>query len=106
MRVQNGIFRNQNTSNFFRPTAQLLLRSWCSQKMEDFPTQEDHQARFYEHYREVAERHDKEFLKKHDEDLNTTLIFVSSSSGFGGRALIRGAGWFILCSYLRIHHTG
>lgn len=43
------------------------------------PVQEDHKARFYEDYRKVAEEYDKEFLKKYDEDLNTTLIFVSSS---------------------------
>ena len=30
----------------------------------------------------MAEEYDKEFLKKHDEDLNTTLIFVSSTSAF------------------------
>ena len=41
------------------------------------PTQEDHQTHFYENYRKVAEEYDKEFLKKYDEDLNTTLIFVS-----------------------------
>lgn len=41
------------------------------------PTQEDHQARFYEDYHKVAEEYDKEFLKRYDEDLNTTLIFVS-----------------------------
>jgi hypothetical protein len=28
-------------------------------------------------YHKVAEEYDKEFLKKYDEDLNTTLIFVS-----------------------------
>ena len=44
--------------------------------------QEDHQARFYEAYRKVAEEYDKEFLKKYDEDLNTTLIFVSLVSNF------------------------
>jgi hypothetical protein len=38
---------------------------------------EDYQAQFYEHYRDVAAEYDKEFLKKHDEDLTTTLIFVS-----------------------------
>ncbi|KAF9644475.1 hypothetical protein BDM02DRAFT_3079018, partial [Thelephora ganbajun] len=37
---------------------------------------EDHRARFYEHYRKEAEEYDKEFMKKHDEDLNTTLIFA------------------------------
>ena len=31
---------------------------------------------FYEHYQKDAEKYDKEFAKKHDEDLNTTLIFV------------------------------
>jgi len=37
---------------------------------------EDPRARFYEDYRKVAEDYDKEFMKKCDEDLNTTLIFV------------------------------
>ena len=42
------------------------------------PVQEDHKARFYDDYRKVAEEYDKEFIKKkYDEDLNTTLIFVS-----------------------------
>ena len=31
------------------------------------------------HYRKEAEDYDREFMKKHDEDLNTTLIFVSST---------------------------
>ena len=42
------------------------------------PAQEDYKARFYEDYRKVAEEYDEEFLKKYDEDLNTTLIFVSA----------------------------
>ena len=37
---------------------------------------EDLRGQFYERYRKEAEGYDKEFLKKHDEDLNTTLIFV------------------------------
>ena len=41
-------------------------------------TQGDHRARFFEDYRKEAEEYDKEFMKKYDEDLNTTLIFVSS----------------------------
>ena len=40
-------------------------------------TKKDDQAQFYEDYRSVAEQYDKQFLKKHDEDLSTTLIFVS-----------------------------
>ena len=39
--------------------------------------QEDHRSRFYEHYNKEAEEYDREFAKKYDEDLNTTLIFVS-----------------------------
>ena len=38
---------------------------------------EDSRARFYETYRQEAEEYDREFIKKYDEDLNTTLIFVS-----------------------------
>ena len=41
------------------------------------PTQEDHRALFFEEYRKEAEDYDEEFMKKYDEDLNTTLIFVS-----------------------------
>jgi hypothetical protein len=40
-------------------------------------TPEDLRSRFYEDYRKVAEEYDKEFNKRYDEDLNTTLIFVS-----------------------------
>jgi hypothetical protein len=43
--------------------------------------QEDHRAKFYETYHREAEEYDREFIKKYDEDLNTTLIFVSSFVG-------------------------
>jgi hypothetical protein len=67
---------------------------------------QDHRARFYEDYHKVAEEYDKEFLKKHDEDLNTTLIFVSSSCGIEERVITRRTGWSILCSHIRIYHSG
>ena len=38
--------------------------------------QEDPRAEFYKHYHKEAEEYDKEFIKRHDEDLGTTLIFV------------------------------
>ena len=38
--------------------------------------QEDPRAEFYKQYHKEAEEYDKEFIKRHDEDLNTTLIFV------------------------------
>ena len=47
-----------------------------SQKTDLPPTTEDLRGRFYERYRKEAEEYDKEFLEKHSEDLNTTLIFV------------------------------
>ena len=68
--------------------------------------QEDCRARFYEDYHKVAEEYDKEFLKKHDEDLNTTLLFVSSTRGLDGLVLTRGTGWFVLRGHLRIYHSG
>jgi hypothetical protein len=68
----------------------MSLRPSCSTKQDLLPTQEDHQARFYEDYRKVAEEYDKEFLKKYDEDLNTTLIFVGSSRVIDERLLLTG----------------
>ncbi|KAF9645647.1 hypothetical protein BDM02DRAFT_480916 [Thelephora ganbajun] len=36
----------------------------------------DSRVKFYDKYYKVAEGYDKVFMKKHDEDLNTTLIFA------------------------------
>ena len=49
----------------------------CSQKGDVLPVREEHKAKFYKDYHTVAEEYDKEFIKRYDEDLNTTLIFVS-----------------------------
>ena len=67
----------------------LFLRRSLSPKQNTSLTQEDYQARFYADYRKVADEYDKEFIKKYDEDLNTTLIFVSLRSGFGESLLIK-----------------
>lgn len=56
----------------------MSLRPQCNRKQQVPPTQEDHQAQFYKDYRREAEWYDREFMNKHEEDLNTTLIFVSS----------------------------
>ena len=53
-----------------------LLKPSYSQKQKQPPTQEDYRTKFYELYRREAEEYDREFIKKYDEDLNTTLIFV------------------------------
>jgi len=39
-------------------------------------TREDLRTKFYEKYRHEAEEYDREFIKKYDEDMSTTLIFV------------------------------
>ena len=63
-----------------------FVRNWDatkihSQKRADLPlTQEDPRSKIYGHYRKEAEEYDKEFMKKYEEDLDTTLIFVSSVS--------------------------
>jgi hypothetical protein len=48
----------------------------------------DHRALFYEKYHKEAEDFDKEFMKKYDEDLNTTLIFVSRLPEHSDRGLL------------------
>ena len=67
------------------------------------PTQEDHRARFFEHYRKEAEEYDREFMKKYDEDLNTTLIFVSFTRGSYEHALKSFVGWSVFRRCLSIH---
>ena len=50
----------------------------CDSKLGVSSVQVDHRTLFFEDYRKEAEEYDREFMKKYDEDLNTTLIFVSS----------------------------
>ena len=55
----------------------ISLRRSCSPKQDPLPAQEDVQTQFYNDYSKVAKEYDEDFLKKHGEDLDTTLIFVS-----------------------------
>ena len=64
--------------------------------------QEDLRARFYEHYHNEAEEYDREFMKKYDEDLNTTLIFVCCACRSGTHVLIRVIGWSVLRRHFRL----
>jgi len=63
------------------PLPPTRMSAWPPRnRKQDLPsTQEDPRARFFEDYRNEAEEYDREFMKKYDEDLNTTLIFVSSA---------------------------
>ena len=76
----------------------------CSQEQDVLPIQEDHQAQFFKYYHKEAEDYDKEFVKRHDDDLGTTLIFVSFVSSFDVCMLTRVTGWSVLCCHFSLHH--
>ena len=54
----------------------MILKSPNSQRKDAQSIQEDFRAEFYKYYHKEAEEYDKEFIKRHDEDLNTTLMFM------------------------------
>ena len=56
------------------------------------------------YYQREAEEYDREFMKRYDDDLNTTLVFVSAARHPNTRLLTRTAGWSIFRCGLRIHH--
>ena len=64
----------------------VVYPSHRKEKDQELP-QEDLRVKFYEHYRKEAEEYDREFTKKYDEDLNTTLIFVGYAHFLGVRML-------------------
>jgi len=68
--------------------------------------QEDFRAQFYERYRKEAEEYDRDFMKKHDEDLNTTLIFVGYAHSSGVHVLTWVSGRSVLRRHRRLHHPG
>ena len=70
--------------------------------------QEDLRAQFYEHYRKEAEEYDREFMKKYDEGLNTTLMFVGYTrySRACNNMLTWVSGRSVLCRHFRLHHPG
>ena len=78
----------------------------CSQTKGSPPTTEDLRGKFYERYRKEAEEYDKEFLKKHDEDLNTTLIFVCYAYCSATRVLTRVIGRSVFRRNFCLHYRG
>ena len=77
-----------------------------SQRLGARSTQGDLRSRFYDKYRKEAEEYDRDFVKKHDDDLNTTLIFVSLASRSDAHGLTRTAGRSVLRRHIRLHHPG
>ena len=74
---------------------------------QDLPsTPDDIRSRFYEDYHQVAEEYDKEFNKRYDEDLNTTLIFVSLISYSDIYVLNQTTGWSVFSCHFCLHHRG
>ena len=69
------------------------------------PIHGDKKARFYEDYRKIAGEYDREFIKKYDEDLNTTLIFVSPTRNFVERLVTSASGRSVFRRRVRVHHS-
>ena len=92
---------------FYLVFGRSAIKTLYSQK-KDLPlATEDYQARFYETYRREAEDYDKEFIKKYDEDLNTTLIFVSLRRRSKPRVLTwTTIGRSVLRRDFCLHHRG
>ena len=67
------------TDGRVRITSPVIGRADSSHREKEGPIsrQEYLRARLYRHYKREAEESDREFMKKYDDDLNTTLIFVS-----------------------------
>jgi len=103
MRVRDRTTNNLWMSEFSLSPDQNVAETIHNSQQDIQPTQEDHRAKFFEHYRKEAEEYDKEFLKKYDEDLNTTLIFVSLVSSSSVWMLKRVPGWSVLCGRFRIY---
>ena len=68
------------------------------------PPTEDHRARFYETYNQEAEDYDREFVKRYEGDLNTTLILVSPVRCSDSHLLTSATGRFVLRRDFRLHH--
>jgi hypothetical protein len=63
----------------------------------------DSRVKFYDKYYKVAEEYDKVFMRKHEEDLNTTLIFVRVQFGVIELPLTETVGWFVFRRDVRFH---
>jgi len=67
---------------------------------------ESFRAKFYEHYHKEAEEYDEDFMKKHDGDLDTTLIFVGRTHRSGAHVLTWVSGRSVLRRHRCLHHPG
>ena len=69
----------------YHPDPHCLLTAFCFSSLEDamplFPnllgTSSSPRVEFYDRFQREADEHDRDLMKKYDEDSSTTLIFVS-----------------------------
>ena len=101
-----GMRNRLKPRKFYLVFGRSAIKTLYSQK-KDLPlATEDYRARFYETYRREAEDYDKEFIKKYDEDLNTTLIFVSPAHCSDQHVSTWMTGRSVFCRDFRLHHRG
>lgn len=88
-----------------RITSPLIDRANSPYRKEEDPKlqRERLRAEFYKNYQKEAEEYDRGFTKKCDDDLNTTLIFVSSARRPDTRVLSLIAGRPVFRCDFRIH---
>jgi len=72
-----------------RPSLQDALRTFFQPIKTD-----DHRIDFYTMYKREATEYDTDYVKKYDEDLNTTLIFV--------RCVSSAVAIYLTCSHRRV----
>jgi hypothetical protein len=101
---KDGTLNGGRTGNFFLCLINLFPTPSCSLEQDEPLNQECHRAEFYKGYYRVAEENDKKMLKSRKEDLDTLLIFVSSTGSLDERILIRMIGWSVFRRRHRIHH--
>lgn len=61
---------------------------------------------FYDKFQREADEYDRDFMKKYDEDLNTTLIFVSDfllHHCHDVDLALWGIGRFVFCGHFHFH---
>jgi hypothetical protein len=65
---------------------------------------DDPRLDFYLMYKKESDEYDMDYVKKYDEDLNTTLIFVRFSLCTPSNLLTWFVGRPVLCSQLGVRH--
>ena len=65
---------------------------------------DDARLDFYAIYKKEATEYDADYVKKYDEDLNTTLIFVRHLESVLGDHLTLLTGWSVLRRQFRLRH--